>query len=58
MIIEKSTIDMKKKYKAPKFNVVILDTRDIIATSGRLGFGEGGGTGSVGARMGRWDDEE
>ncbi len=41
---------MKKQYSAPQLDVVTLDTRDLIATSTRsLGFGSGGGTGSVGA---------
>ena len=49
---------MKKKFIAPHIEVVKLDTRDIIATS-KLDFGEGGGTGIVGAPLRNvWDDED
>lgn len=51
---------MKKKYIMPEFNLVNLDTRDIIATS-TLGIGTGGGSGSAGARgtdFMDWDDED
>ena len=46
---------MKKQYTAPYIQVVELDSHDLIATS-NLRYGEGPGSGSVGAPL-RDDDD-